>query len=141
MRIGEGEHQSHWDDRWSKIPDSAAKDPGWAHHGMAVTENGNILTCHSGDPTMMLLDSAGNVIKSWPVDLADAHGITVVPENGEELLWIADNGRKRSGDLGYEYPEGGAKGQVLKMDFVGNVLMPLERPELPVYEEGMYSPT
>jgi hypothetical protein len=75
------------------------------------------------------------------VELSDAHGITLVNEGGQELLWIADNGRKRLPGLGYDYPGGETRGQVLKMDLQGNILARLTRPHLDVYREGMYSPT
>jgi len=141
MQIGQGDNRYQWDDQWAKIPDSATKNTGWAHHGVAVTEAGQIITYHPGDPTMMLLAANGDLVRSWQVDLADAHGITIVKEGDAELLWIADNGRKRQHGLDYQYPGAGARGQVLKMDLEGNVLMSLERPDLDVYQEGMYSPT
>ncbi|PKB58913.1 MAG: hypothetical protein BZY83_04625 [SAR202 cluster bacterium Casp-Chloro-G2] len=123
------------------MPDSATKREGWAHHGVAVTGSGQIITYHPGDQTMLVLDQDGSFVRSWQVDLADAHGITLVNEGGQEMLWIADNGRKRQPGIGYDYPAGGARGQVLKMDLEGNVLASLTRPDLDVYREGMYSPT
>jgi len=142
MQIGSGKNTYEWQDSWAGIPDSENARNGWAHHGVAVTESCQIVTYHPGDPTMMLFDPDGNLIRSWKVDLSDAHGITLVIEGGRELLWISDNGRKRQPDIGYEYGGGGgAQGQVLKMDLEGNVLASLQRPDLDVYREGMYSPT
>jgi len=89
----------------------------------------------------MVFDEKGELVRSWQVNLSDAHGITLVNEGGTELLWIADNGRKRQHSLGYEYPDGETRGQVLKMDLEGKVLASLQRPDLDVYREGMYSPT
>ena len=141
MRIGSGANTYEWQDTWAGIPDSESARNGWAHHGVAVTESGQIITYHPGDPTMMLFDPEGNLVRSWRVDLSDAHGMTLVTEEGRELLWIADNGRKRQPAIGYEYPGAETRGQVLKMDLEGNVLASLQRPDLDVYREGMYSPT
>ena len=141
MRIGSGSNTYEWQDSWASIPESECAQTGWAHHGVTVTESGQIITYHPGDPTMMVFDPDGSLVRSWPVDLSDAHGITLVNEGGRELLWIADNGRKRQPAIGYEYPGGGTRGQVLKMDLEGNVLASLEQPDLDVYREGMYSPT
>ena len=142
MQIGSGANTYEWQDSWAGIPDSESARTGWAHHGVAVMESGQIITYHPGDQTMMVFGNDGSLIRSWQVELSDAHGITLVNEGGREILWIADNGRKRQADLGYEYGGGGgAKGQVLKMDLEGEVLASLERPDLDVYREGVYSPT
>ena len=141
MQIGSGANIYEWQDSWACIPDSESARAGWAHHGVAVTASDQVITYHPGDPTMMVFDGEGNLVRSWQVDLSDAHGITMVNEGGRELLWIADNGRKRQHTIGYEYVGGGVRGQVLKMDLEGNVLASLQRPDLDVYREGVYSPT
>ena len=141
MRIGSGENTYEWQDSWAGIPDSESARNGWAHHGVTVTESGQVITYHPGDKTMMVFDGEGNLVRSWQIDVSDAHGITLVTEGGRELLWIADNCRKRQHGIGYEYPSGETRGQVLKMDLEGNVLASLQRPDLDVYREGMYSPT
>ena len=142
MQIGSGTNTYEWQDSWASISDSESARSGWAHHGVAVTETGQIITYHPGDPTMMLFDRDGSLVRTWPVELSDAHGITLVVEDGQELLWIADNGRKRQPGIGYEYGgDGGVRGQVLKMDLEGNVLASLQRPDVDAYAEGMYSPT
>ena len=141
MQIGSGANTYEWQDSWAGIPDTESARTSWAHHGVAVTESGQIITYHPGDQTMMVFDEKGELVRSWQVNLSDAHGITLVNEGGTELLWIADNGRKRQHSLGYEYPDGETRGQVLKMDLEGKVLASLQRPDLDVYREGMYSPT
>ena len=79
--------------------------------------------------------------------MADAHGITLVQdgikEGGTEYLWIADNGRKRQFQFGYEYPPstGSYSGQVIKTTLNGEIVATLPKPDLPVYQEGNYSPT
>ena len=143
MRVGSEEHSYNWIDNWAKIPESDSSRKGWAHPGIVVTESGNVVTCHPGDPEVMTFDGDGNLISSWRGDFADAHGITLVNEGGDEYLWIADNGSKRNHVHGYEYPPGAgdASGQVFKTTLDGEVVMRLETPPLPVYENTRYSPT
>ena len=141
MQIGSRTNTYEWQDSWAAIPESESARTGWSHHGVTVLESGEIISYHPGDPTMMVFDPDGTLVRTWQVDLSDAHGITVVKENGQELLWIADNGRKRQPGIGYDYPGDEVRGQVLKMDLEGKVLASLEKPDLDVYREGMYSPT
>jgi hypothetical protein len=48
MRIGSGEHTYEWIENWAKIPDSASARDGWAHHGLAVTGEGDVVGNHPG---------------------------------------------------------------------------------------------
>ena len=61
MRIGQGVNFYQWNDRWAKLPATESAWNGWAHHGVAVTGSGEVITCHPGEPTMMLLDQEGRV--------------------------------------------------------------------------------
>ena len=143
MRVGSKENSYDWIDNWAKIPESDSSRMGWAHPGIVVTESGNVITCHPGDPVVMTFDGDGNLLSSWQGDFADAHGITLVNEGGVEFLWIADNGSKRSHDHGYEYPPGESPvpGKAFKTTLDGGPVMSLETPALPVYEDTRYSPT
>ena len=142
MRIGSGGHTYEWMDSWAKIPDDDSARRGWAHPGIVVTESGDVITCHYGDPTILTFDKEGNLKSSWNADISDGHGISLVKEGGTEYLWIADNGRKRNPDAEYEYQTRASKaGQVIKMTLDGQKVMDLERPDLEVYRDGTYSPT
>ena len=76
MRVGSGENSYEWIDDWAAIPESESSRMGWAHPGIVVTESGNVITCHPGDPNVMTFDRDGNLLGSWQGDFADAHGIT-----------------------------------------------------------------
>jgi DNA-binding beta-propeller fold protein YncE len=141
MQIGSGGNTYDWVDGWAALPETESKRTGWAHHGVVVTRSGEVVTYHQGDPTIMVLDLEGNLLRSWDIPVADAHGITLVEEDGAEYLWIADNGAKRQAGLGYDYPPGPRKGQVLKTALDGRTVMSLDRPDLEVYREQEYSPT
>ena len=141
MQVGSGKNSYDWVEGWAKVPDTDSARTGWAHHGVVVTRSGEIVTYHQGDPTIIVLDQEGNLLRSWDIPLTDAHGMTLVEEDGTEYLWNADNGAKRQASLGYEYPEGSRKGQVLKTTLDGQTVMSLERPDIDVYREQEYSPT
>ena len=143
MRVGSKENSYDWVDNWAQIPESDSSRMGWAHPGIVVTESGNVITCHPGDPEVMTFDGEGNLLSSWQGDFADAHGMTLVNEGGVEFLWIADNGSKRHHDHDYEYPPGESPvpGKAFKTTLDGETVMSLETPPLPVYEDTRYSPT
>jgi sugar lactone lactonase YvrE len=143
MRVGSGENTYGWIDNWAKIPESESSRMGWAHPGIVVTESGNVITCHPGDPNVMTFDSDGNLLSTWQGEFADAHGITIVNEGGTEYLWIADNGSKRSHRHDYGYPPGAddASGQVFKTTLDGQTVMTLDTPPHSAYETARYSPT
>jgi sugar lactone lactonase YvrE len=141
MIIGDGQSEYQWTEDWAKIPPSESATNGRAHHGVAITASGEVVSFHPGDSTMLVFDSQGNLVRSWKTDFTDAHGITIVNEGGVEYLWVADNGRKRAYDLDYDYGDGENTGQAVKITLDGEVVQRLERAELPIYETGMYSPT
>lgn len=143
MRIGSGGHTYDWIADWARIPDSEGARTGWAHHGIVVTEAGNVVTYHQSGPTVLVFDRGGKLLRSWNSGLAEGHGMTLVKENGSESLWIADSGAKRQKGLSYQYPPsaGPVWGQAVRMDLDGRVVMRLQRPDLDVYREGKYQPT
>lgn len=141
MRIGDGQTEYRWDEDWALIPASESAREGWAHHGVAISASGEVFAFHPGDSTMLVFDRTGALVRSWETDFTDAHGITIVQEHGAEFLWVADNGRKRDPGLGYEYGEGASKGRVVKTTLHGELAQTIQRPDLEVYDAGLYSPT
>ena len=140
MHIGSGQHQYEWIDNWAQIPDSDARRGGWAHPGVAVTTRGEVVTFHPGEPALLFLAADGRLLRSVPTDLTEGHGITCTREGDTEYLWLADPGSKgvRVGD---ELRRTSSPGRVIKMALDGQVVQTLERPDLPAYGEGRYSPT
>ena len=143
MLIGTGEQRYRWMDGWGDVPQKDRGIAGWAHHGMAVTGDGHVIVCHPSDPTVLVFDGEGNLLRSWETDLTEAHGITLGKDGADECLWIADNGRKRREEYGYQYPDTGGRvvGRVVKCTLEGRTLMDLEPPPIPVYRDGDYMPT
>ena len=138
MRVGSGENTYEWVDNWAKVPDSEEAQTSWAHNGVVVTESGDIVTCHQGGTSILTLDKEGNIKNSWETGLTEAHGITLVKEDGQELLWIADNGSKRHPRFGYDYPPGAEdrSGRVVKMTLDGRMVMHLETPNVSTAPPG-----
>jgi hypothetical protein len=80
MHIGSGSQIYRWIDGWAQIPDTADARIGWAHAGVVVTRAGSVVTFHQSDPTVLMSDQAGKLLRSWDVDLTEGHGITLVEE-------------------------------------------------------------
>jgi hypothetical protein len=143
MQTGSGGNTYQWIDDWAKIPETQSAKAGWAHPGIVVTESGDVISYHQGDPRVLVFDKDGELKSSWESGLTEAHGMTLVKEDGSEYLWIADNGSKRDFQYGYDYPPGAESksGQVVKTTLDGHRLMSLERPDIPVYQSTRYAPT
>src|SRR5438105_865587 len=136
MRIGGGDHVFEWIDNWARIPESPSADVGWAHPGMATTAAGELITCHPSEPTIVIFDRGGVLVRALKTTLTEAHGITLVTEDATEYLWVADPGSKRRRELGYEYGTVPQKGQAVKMTLDGQAVASIERPDLPIYQTG-----
>ena len=143
MQVGGGENTYQWIDNWARTPDTESARTGWAHHGVVATEAGDVIAFHQAGATFLVFDREGALQRSWASELTEAHGMTLVKEGGAEYLWIADNGRKRQPKFSYEYPDSAPKisGRVVKMTLDGQTVMELQRPDLPVYQDGDYMPT
>ena len=145
MRVGSGDHTYRWIEDWANVPDSESTRKGWSHHGIVVSDTGDIISYHQSDGTFLRFDEDGNLKSTWQGNFADAHGITLVKDGDTEYLWIADNGHKRQYYENYEYPEGSEgkriAGQVVKTTLDGDEVMRVEPPDLPIYADGDYMPT
>ena len=125
MIIGSGEHKYEWNDNWARLPETQGGRRDKAHHGVVVTEAGEIMIFYEDGPSVLTLDKNGNVQRSWDSSLTNAHGMALVKEGESEYLWLADN----------------KSGQVVKTTLDGQTVMSLQRPDLAVYRDGTYSPT
>ncbi|MFW6174964.1 MAG: hypothetical protein ACOC5K_04220, partial [Chloroflexota bacterium] len=141
MKVSASGHTYEWFGDWAKIPDTESRRAGWAHHGMAVTDDQAVIAFHPGEPRFLIFDREGNLLESWDTGLTDAHGMSLVKEGEREFLWVADPGAKRLPELSYEYAPGPRKGRLVKMDMSGGVVQELVKPHMEAYREGMFSPT
>ena len=143
MPIGSGANTYEWVEGWAKIPDTESSRSGWAHHGVVVSETGDVISYHQGDPRVLIFGQDGHLKESWETSLTEAHGMTLVKEGDTEYIWIADNGAKRQARDNYEPVEGGGKvtGQAVKITLNGRTAIVLDPPPLAIYQEGDYKPT
>ena len=141
MQIGTDQHAYEWIDGWAKVPDRESSSSGWAHHDVVVTEAGEIIACHQGDPTVLVFDRDGELVRSWDTTLIEAHGMALAEDGETEYLWVADQGAKRRREVGYDYRPVERRGQAVKMTLDGQTVMTLQAPDHPVYEQGTFSAT
>jgi len=138
MRIGTGDNTYDWIDNWAKIPDTPSARTGWAHHGIVVTEADEVILFHQLDPTVLVFDTKGDLLRSWDIGLTNAHSMTLVKEGGTEFLWMADNYRNYAN----EYSGRGDKsGQAIKTTLDGETLMTIQHPDIEPYRERTFAPT
>lgn len=132
-----------WLDDWEKRHRSSESAKGWSHPGMATMADGRIITCDSGEARILVFSPQGHLTDSWIGNFKDAHGITISIENGDEIIWIADNGSKRHIDHSYAYAPGAEtmSGRVFKTAFGGKELLELPYPSHPAYQKIRYAPT
>lgn len=130
MSITIGKLRYEWEADWAKLPPMT----GWAHHGLAVSLDGTIFTGHAAEPRILVLDPAGNLVRSFDMPVIENHCITLSRENGCEVLWIVDTGSKSK-------PVGRGDVQVLKCDTTGKLLKRLTRNDFKVDAESPFCPT
>lgn len=125
----------------------------WAHSGIVVTGAGELIGFHAG--LLVTFDRSGQVSRSVRPGLTEGHGITLVREGDDELLWVSDPGfvfevGPDDGDAAWAAVFG--KGvhvesrppRVVKMTLGGEILvelpLPLRAPESPPGMMGDYCP-
>ncbi|MGX7678631.1 hypothetical protein ACSMXN_07010 [Jatrophihabitans sp. DSM 45814] len=75
---------------WADLTTIPGVRAAWAHSGLAVTADGEIIGFHAGQLVAFGLD--GRVQRIVRSDLTEGHGITLVRDDGDDYLWIADPG-------------------------------------------------
>jgi DNA-binding beta-propeller fold protein YncE len=138
---GSGATNYTWQEDWAQVPSPEAAATGWAHPGMVATASGLIVTCHPGLPLLMLLDASGALVRSVPLDVTEIHGLGMGRSDGQETLWLTDNGTKRLPGAGYPPHAAPRGGQVIEVSLTGDILRHLPKPPHAAYETGAFSPT
>ncbi len=121
INLGDEGPNYEWLEDWADVPEPAQAQAGWAHHGLAVTRSGEIVGFHPARAEVVIFDRAGHVSSSWPVGLKEGHGITLVEDDGDERLWLADPGTKmrKAPDNSYQRDVAPGQGQVVKFGLDG----------------------
>ncbi len=145
MRVTAGDDGEvyEWLEDWADVPSPDEASIGWAHPGIAVTGGGEVVSFHPERPDVMFFGAEGQFLRSWPTRLKEGHGITLVIENGQELIWVADPGKKmrRAADGSYVPDDAITEGQVVEFGLDGTEVKCLPRPTHAAYESGTYAPT
>jgi hypothetical protein len=125
MIIGKDNFKYSWIEDWVKIPETESGRKNGRTHGVVVTKNENVIIFNQADPAILIYNNAGELINLWGDRFHGAHGLTLVEEDGEELLWLTDE----------------FSGEVVKTTLNGETILNIKKPDLPIYNSGNYSPT
>jgi DNA-binding beta-propeller fold protein YncE len=120
-----GPLQYAWRENWAQTPDVPPSRENGRTHGAAVTHDGHVYVFHQSVPTVLHFDESGQLIESWGEEFPQAHGMTLVVEDGVEYFWLTDQ----------------KSGLVAKTTRSGEIVQTIERPNSAIYEEKRYSPT
>ena len=130
MTIRVGALNYEWQADWARIPATT----GWAHHGLTVGPDGNIVTADSVEPIIRVLSPDGELLQEFSTPVTENHGICVAEGDGEPALWIADTGNKVFG-------ESYGPARVIKVDMTGKVLAEITAADCGVGSRETFCPT
>lgn len=125
MLVGEGDYTYTWVERWADIPDTESGRANGRTHGVVVAGDGSVIVFNQADPAVLRFDPDGALLAAWGDRFHGAHGLTLVHEDGTDYLWLTDE----------------HSAEVVKTTLDGRTVQRLERPGLPAYRDGRYSPT
>ena len=142
MQIGNNPFEYEWISDWAEIPNPQTAASGWAHHGMAVTDAGEVIAIHPAESLAMVFNQDGKLLRSFEIPVREAHQLTLANVDGEQSLWIADPGRKNVKTNGiYEPVQGQRGGQAARVSFAGTRLQQITAPPHSAYGESDFAPT
>ncbi|HLT48215.1 MAG TPA: hypothetical protein VK002_13355 [Rubricoccaceae bacterium] len=125
MDLAVANNAFQWVAGWGRLPDSPGTRANGRTHGVAVTADGRVVVFRQADPAVVVLEPDGTPSSTWGDRFAGAHGLTLVEEDGRELLWVTDE----------------HSGEVAKLTLDGETVLALDPPDLPAYRAGRYAPT
>lgn len=122
---------------WVDLSPVPGAGDSFAHHGLAFTSAGQLLGFHAG--RLVFIDSDGTVARTTESGLTEGHGLTLVREKEEDLVWVADPGfaiacGNGSGDgilpptFGFGLDLDRAPGRVAQLSLSGSVVRELATP-------------
>ena len=129
-----------WIEEWARGSETGEPRTAWPHTGVVVTAADEVITFDVAESRLLTFDRDGRLVRTVPVDIGEAHGITLVVEDGQEYLWLADASVGKTAAAGYSPPEGSTSA-VVKVGTDGRIAASLVRPPHPAYDAGHYRPT
>lgn len=130
--IGPTEYQ--WESVW---PGYAGH--GWQHSGIAAVSDGSVVFAHPEGGKLVRVFPDGEATEIL-TELTEMHGLATSVLDGEEVIWVADNGTRYCQGVP-EYHEELFPGRVVALGLDGTIHQELRCPELPVYKAQGWSPT
>lgn len=130
-----GDRAYRWEERHFELPTGA----GWAHDGVAVLHDGSIVTSLIDRAGLTTFGSDGRLVQSVETDLTVMHDITVVEDEGQERLWVADPGARSIPDTP-SYGGLNRPGRAVLLGIDGRVVRELSQPEHPAYAQAGWKP-
>jgi hypothetical protein len=123
-----------WSQEWVDEPDDALT---MAHSSIVVTADDRVVTGATNAVGLLFRDRDGGNARLAPVPEADdLHGITLVEQEGLELLWIADTAiRLFGGKPELDIRRIKDQGQVILVDLDGRLRSRLAQPAHGAYED------
>jgi hypothetical protein len=135
-----GGQNYRWIEDWIEMPPAEDRQTAWPHTGIVTAADDRIITFDTAGSAIIELDAQGHLTRSMPVDVGEAHGITMVEEDGTDFLWLADATVKKIPAAGYASDET-ARPRVIKIGPDGRIVRSLENPPHAAYTTGHYRPT
>ncbi|SDT37395.1 NHL repeat-containing protein [Microlunatus soli] len=131
------------DYQWFEFSGDPAMADGWAHHGVAVTADGRVVTFAPSGDEVVIFDADGHRLDSWTTGLTEGHCISLSRDGAAEHIWIADPGTKMVTDSPGTYSAftPNDHGRVAKFDLTGQLVLELPLPDHPAYRTGRFAPT
>jgi hypothetical protein len=114
-----------WVTGWGQLPDTPTARANGRTHSVAVTADGRVVVFRQADPAVVVLAPDGTCLDAWGDRFLGAHGLTLVEEDGREMLWVTDE----------------HSGEVALFTLDGETVRRLDPPDHPAYRTGRYSPT
>lgn len=123
---------------WQELAPEASGNAGWAHHGVAVLEDGDLVVGAPDQASLVRLDRSGRERGRAATGLVEMHGLTA-SRGGEEVVWVADNGQKATPGQP-RYGTLARAGRVVALTLAGSLARELELPEIAAYERAPWKP-
>lgn len=132
LTIGSTTYQ--WESIW---PGYAGR--GWQHSGIAALLDGSAVFAHPEGGKLVRVFTDGTFTEI-PTKLTEMHGLTTSMLDGEEVIWVADNGTRYCESVP-EYHEELLSGRVVALGLDGSIRQEVTCPDLSAYAVTGWHPT
>ncbi len=135
VEVTAGDIAYEWQEAHFELPSGR----GWAHDGVAVLHDGSIVASVPDRAGLTTFAAGGKLLRTVETDLTVMHDLTVVEDDGQERLWIADPGVRSIPDTP-SYRGLSRPGRAVELGLDGTVQRELAQPEHEFYENAGWMP-